>query len=389
MITKIQKTYHYLFPVRQLLIRQNGEVKYIRFSALIQFSFVLALVISFALLTYSGFEYFILNDKISLTKNKLNLSQHSLKKLSLTYQEKHNALALKLEQVEQQQQLLQNILDSMPSAMTSNTTQHDKANLKATNAQSKTQTKKSALQFNLTDPSKNTDIALSNMENMAVKLQNLTNSQADSRVKLEKKIEQRMLLLQQSILLAGLSPDHIFDHFTTQVQSQGGPLDYLSIASMSADNQSLLNKLVELLELENSLNSLPLSFPAKKYYISSRFGIRKDPMVKRLAMHKGIDMAGWIKTEIYAPASGIVRRAGPYGSYGRFIEIDHQNGFMTRYAHLNKIKVKKGQQISKNEIIGLMGSTGRSTSTHLHYEILFDNKQINPLKLIKALTDVL
>ncbi|MFT6209239.1 MAG: murein DD-endopeptidase MepM/ murein hydrolase activator NlpD, partial [Colwellia sp.] len=135
--------------------------------------------------------------------------------------------------------------------------------------------------------------------------------------------------------------------------------------------------------------NIPVIFPAKDYYISSLFGIRKDPMLKHPAMHKGIDMAGWLKTEIFASADGTVRRAGINGSYGRFIEIDHHNGFMTRFGHLHKIKVKKGQEISKDDVIGLMGSSGRSTSTHLHYEVLFNNKQINPLSLIKALKNVL
>ena len=150
--------------------------------------------------------------------------------------------------------------------------------------------------------------------------------------------------------------------------------------------QQMLSK--QLKELETALQSVPVKLPAKDYYISSLYGYRKDPMSKRRSMHKGIDMAGWKGTKIFTPANGMVRRAGHNGSYGLFIEIDHQNGFLTRYGHLSKIKVHKGQTLTKDDLIGLMGSTGRSSGTHLHYEILFENKQINPLKLIKALKDV-
>ena len=81
-------------------------------------------------------------------------------------------------------------------------------------------------------------------------------------------------------------------------------------------------------------------------------------------------------------------RAGKNGGYGNFIELEHKNGLVTRFGHLNKIKVEKGQTIAKNEVIGLMGSTGRSTSTHLHYEVLLDGKHVNPLKITKALSRV-
>jgi len=74
--------------------------------------------------------------------------------------------------------------------------------------------------------------------------------------------------------------------------------------------------------------------------------------------------------------------------WGNFIELEHKNGLVTRFGHLNKIKVKKGQLITKHDVIGLMGSTGRSTGTHLHYEVLLNGKQVNPLKITKALSRV-
>ena len=144
-----------------------------------------------------------------------------------------------------------------------------------------------------------------------------------------------------------------------------------------------------LIDLEKAVQHIPVGKPARKYYISSSFGIRKDPFKKKWARHQGVDMAGWWKTPIYASADGTVTKAGRNGAYGKFIEIDHGNGFRSRYGHLSKIKVKKGEQVTLEQEIGLMGSTGRSTSPHLHYEIWFNGKPINPQKIFKASGNVL
>lgn len=144
-----------------------------------------------------------------------------------------------------------------------------------------------------------------------------------------------------------------------------------------------------LIDLESAIQHIPVGIPVKKYYISSGFGIRKDPFRKTWAHHYGLDMAGWWKTPIYAPADGIVVRAGWNGAYGNFIEIDHGNGFRSRYGHLSRILVKKGERVTLEQKIGLMGTTGRSTSPHLHYEIWFNGKPINPMKIFKASNNVL
>lgn len=124
--------------------------------------------------------------------------------------------------------------------------------------------------------------------------------------------------------------------------------------------------------------------PVKRYRISSRYGSRKDPVNGRRAFHGGIDLAGPRNQPVRATAHGKVLRAGRVGRYGRFIEVEHANGIRTRYGHLAKILVKAGQRVRKGEKIGLLGSSGRSTGPHLHYEIVIRGKLVDPLKFLKV-----
>ena len=124
--------------------------------------------------------------------------------------------------------------------------------------------------------------------------------------------------------------------------------------------------------------SVPLATPIEKYYITSSYGYRKDPYTKRRAFHKGIDLGAAWGTDILATASGEISFVGNYGSYGKSVFIDHGNGIQTRYAHLSKIFVKKGETVDLGNIIGKIGNTGRSTGKHLHYEIKVYDKARNP-----------
>jgi murein DD-endopeptidase MepM/ murein hydrolase activator NlpD len=117
---------------------------------------------------------------------------------------------------------------------------------------------------------------------------------------------------------------------------------------------------------------------------SSGFGVRADPFLGRPAMHTGIDFRGDSGDPVHATAAGTVVEAGWSGGYGRMVEIDHGNGFSTRYGHLSKIDVKLGQSIKIGQVIGEIGSTGRSTGPHLHYETRIDGDAVNPQKFLRA-----
>jgi len=185
----------------------------------------------------------------------------------------------------------------------------------------------------------------------------------------------------------------------TQLPPSGGPKLDFSVQ----DKKSLAELLMEITALENKLgyeekqlkmlesltlghhienNSYLSGRPISKGWLSSYYGIRKDPFNGRAAMHKGIDFAGKEDSAIIATASGVVSWSGSRYGYGQLIEINHGDGIKTRYGHNKILLVSVGDVVSKGQAIARMGSTGRSTGPHVHYEILQNNKQIDPIKFV-------
>ncbi|MBI1403905.1 MAG: peptidoglycan DD-metalloendopeptidase family protein [Porphyrobacter sp.] len=141
--------------------------------------------------------------------------------------------------------------------------------------------------------------------------------------------------------------------------------------------------------LERALDGIPQVVPATAQSITSGFGYRRDPFNGRAAMHAGIDFRGPVGSPIFAAADGRVTWAGRRGGYGNAVEITHANGLMTRYAHLSRIDVKVGQLVKAGETVGGLGSTGRSTGPHLHFEVRINNRAINPRPFLETAPDVL
>ena len=129
----------------------------------------------------------------------------------------------------------------------------------------------------------------------------------------------------------------------------------------------------------NRISKIPSIRPVKGGYLNSSFGYRKDPIDNVTRFHQGQDITVKSGTPIHSPADGIVKRAYYAGGFGNHIKLDHGNGYTTLFAHLSKIKVKHGQKVSRGEVIGLTGNTGRSTAPHLHYEIHHYGESKNPL----------
>ncbi len=168
-------------------------------------------------------------------------------------------------------------------------------------------------------------------------------------------------------------------------KNQGGPYYPVDDTSRKLFNQEEFEQEINyLMQLENVINSMPLSTPLKEYFVSSGFGVRVDPMRNTPAMHTGIDLAGEFKSKVYSSAPGVVVYADVDGAYGRLIEIDHGSGVSTWYGHLERILVTEGQTIKRGQLIGLQGNSGRSTGTHLHYEVRLNNQPTNPANFLEA-----
>lgn len=136
---------------------------------------------------------------------------------------------------------------------------------------------------------------------------------------------------------------------------------------------------------QDVVSALPLGEPIDvPFRETSGYGLRSDPFTRRPAFHAGMDMAAYRSAPIVAAGPGVVTFAGPRAGYGRLVEVDHGYGFKTRYGHLLRVDVKKGDTVNMGDLVGRMGSTGRSTGPHLHYEVWFRGKTYNPVKFLRA-----
>jgi murein DD-endopeptidase MepM/ murein hydrolase activator NlpD len=195
------------------------------------------------------------------------------------------------------------------------------------------------------------------------------------------------------------TPTNLRDRYTKKDESKGGPWvapryqsnlmqplhQDLSVAlDEFSQTQVAIKSLTQTWTSQLSwLNALPTGVPVgKDYRVTSGFGIRNDPFTGQLAMHEGLDFVADMGTSIFATATGTVTRSGWDASYGNVIEISHLEGFTTRYAHLSKRNVQEGQKVERGQVIALLGSTGRSTGPHLHYEVMRNDRVLNPTQVL-------
>jgi murein DD-endopeptidase MepM/ murein hydrolase activator NlpD len=174
-----------------------------------------------------------------------------------------------------------------------------------------------------------------------------------------------------------------------QVAAVGGPFVPLTLRKDAGAFERQLYRIhiarANVEKLTRTLGAVPVRKPIMgDIDLSSGFGVRSDPFLGRPALHSGLDFRSSTGDPVRATATGVVETAGWSGGYGKLVEIDHGNGFSTRYGHMSEISVKVGQQIKIGQIIGRVGSTGRSTGPHLHYETRIDGDAVDPQKFLRA-----
>jgi len=192
------------------------------------------------------------------------------------------------------------------------------------------------------------------------------------------------------IAMTGLDADKLLGGVFDNSAGQGGPFIAFKPEADKKEDEfdsrlAVLNGYMDRWDgLKGLLKTLPLTSPSDHYYVSSRFGKRRDPVNKKWGMHYGVDLAGLKKSPVLSTAAGTVVSVSRHPSYGRMIVIDHGLGIRTRYGHLHRILVRRGQKVGFRQKIGLMGNTGRTTGAHIHYEILVNGKPYDPLKFMQA-----
>ncbi|MFO7771486.1 MAG: DUF5930 domain-containing protein [Roseovarius gahaiensis] len=236
----------------------------------------------------------------------------------------------------------------------------------------------------------NAQNALSQADEMAAQIRYLEDRNEQIFSQLEEAMTISVEPLDKMFRAAGLNTDSLLDEVRRGYSGQGGPLMPLSFSTRGEEPSAdalranrILNQMDRLNLYRIAAQKAPFAVPLKgSFRYTSGFGMRWG------RMHKGTDFAAPHGTPIYATADGVVIHAGWQSGYGRMVKIQHEFGIETRYAHNSKLFVKKGERVSRGQKIAAMGNTGRSTGTHLHYEVRVGGKAVNPMTYIKAAKDV-
>ena len=187
------------------------------------------------------------------------------------------------------------------------------------------------------------------------------------------------------IARTGIDPDRLLANVARDARL-GGP--FVALAAGRGDEfilaPALGGSLARLQALRRGLAAVPLEAPLASFELMSSFGARRDPFNGQMAMHAGADLTGPMRSPVLAAARGTVSFAGWNGEYGQMVELDHGFGLRTRYAHLARIDTRVGETVAARATIGTMGSTGRSTGAHLHYEVTFEGRNLDPMRFIEA-----
>lgn len=412
------------FPERQVHFRTEGRVSFFRITTFAQILFVALFLSTSGWLGFTSYSY-VEHDKIVAGKNALianaRLAYESLLGEVAEYQNKFNTITMDLEHnhalmlglVERNASLQQNLrsvsreLEDTEDDRQKIGMARDGLNRKLAKIENEMRTlsgRNFTLKDNLSNIETDLQTALSernqalfdsarmrrHVQDLETRLAGLQETHENSAQRLKEQTVEQIAAMEKIIDVAGLDAKKLRIPNTRQALGQGGPFipatakDLLPAGKLKTTLTSLEGYLDRLNDLKRVMERLPLSAPVDNYAITSRFGKRRDPINKRWSAHYGIDFGGVIGQSIYAPAPGKVRFAGWKTKYGRYIEIDHGSGVRTRYAHLHKIFVKRGQTINFRDKIGLLGNSGRSTGAHLHYETVYNGKLIDPMKFLKA-----
>lgn len=356
------------FPDRELIVRSQGQVRFIRISsgmqkagAALMASLVGASCLSMGALALS--EFSTRSEQAALASREAQVASAASK--VARYREDLNGTVADLAR---RQQFIEKMIDAHIGELPEEAQAGAAATGKAPEAADK----------------------ISAALPAAGKLAQIKAEQVALVERLTRYADHRASLASDAIRKLGLNPAPMMARARSKV-AEGGPLESLATGadgSLDPRFQRLGLSLARMDALESGLASIPQVQPAHVAYVSSSYGYRSDPFTGGAAFHAGLDFPGPMGSPIYAAAKGKVSFVGQRQGYGNCIEISHGNGLMTRYGHLSAFGVRVGQDVDGGTRIAAMGSTGRSTGSHLHFEVRVNNRPMNPRPFLEAARNV-
>ena len=357
------------FPDREFFMRSRGQVRFIRISARLQM--IAAAIVGGLVLAWMIAMIAMIVLQLTSTSQRMALLEREAKVNSAesrvsTYRKDIDHVAADLQR---RQAFIEQVVKSELGDLPGQTApaQHDTVSDSA-NESARTVTRISAVL-----PS-------------AAGLARIEQRQLAFAEQLTRLADGRAASAEAAIRRLGLNPRLMMAKMNDR-KAQGGPL--LGAANdLDPRFQRLGLSLARMGALEDGLAAVPHNLPASLEYISSGFGYRSDPFTGAAAFHAGLDFRGPVGAPIYAAARGTVSFAGIRQGYGNCIEITHGNGLLTRYAHMSAFRAHVGEVVAAGDTIGAIGSSGRSTGPHLHFEVRIDDQPVNPRPFLEGNTNV-
>jgi murein DD-endopeptidase MepM/ murein hydrolase activator NlpD len=359
------------FPDREFFMRSNGQMRFITLTS--RFQMTAAGIVTAALLAWGGsmgamswMQYQATSERASLIDREATVA-HSEERLD-AYRDNIDQVASDLEQ---RQTFIEDMVSTLPEDV--------KSDGKVSNSAS--EAAETISKVSATIPAA-ADLARIEAQQLAF-VERLTHY-----------ADWRSGKAARALRELGFDPSGVLATAEREanITGVGGPLEKLSGAldsDLDPRFERLGLSLARMNALEQVLEGVPQVVPASQAKLSSGFGFRRDPFNGSGAMHSGLDFKGPTGSPIHSAAKGTVSFAGWKSGYGKTIEIDHGNGLMTRYAHMSRFDAAAGQDVVAGQLIGGIGSTGRSTGPHLHFEVRINNRAVNPRKFLETAPHVL
>ncbi|WP_256869325.1 M23 family metallopeptidase [Sphingobium lactosutens] len=368
-----------LCPEREIFLRSGGQVKFIRISRRMQIGG--ACLAAAALIGWGGVTLSMLANSASVAQQRAALSAQG--KSVATAASKVEGYRQSVETLAQDLEARQDFMDDLYKTHFG-AEDGDKAGADLLGSEKADKDEADKDEADKKDGS----AARISMAPEAAPLVKLAERQRRFALLLTHAIERRADKAAAAIRSFGLNPDKLA---RSAARAQGGPFVPWKgeKGAMTGELENLADAMARMEFLERSLLTIPSGKPTTTPMLSSSYGYRRDPFNGHAAFHAGLDFPGRRGQPINAAADGKVSFVGQRQGYGNVVEVEHGNGIMTRYAHLSGFAAHVGEKVSRGEKIALMGSTGRSTGPHLHFEVRLNGQAVNPRSFLEARKDVL